>query len=145
MEANIFKLPDTYAGRYLQYGCSGFCVVVYHPALPSCRPSQLGGDFAWGRPPTTGTRACSPDSGRSSTPVSLPTTRLPATTSLPHSPCARGGVQSESSRVITGRYTGSGSIDDAANFVPESPHTPPHTVIRWADDYPYDLPGPAAP
>jgi len=40
------KLPDTYAGRYLQYGCSGFCGVVYDPALPSCGPSQVGGDFA---------------------------------------------------------------------------------------------------
>ncbi|HSS11989.1 MAG TPA: tannase/feruloyl esterase family alpha/beta hydrolase [Acidimicrobiales bacterium] len=40
------KLPDTYAGRYLQYGCMGFCGVVYDPALPSCGPSQFGGDFA---------------------------------------------------------------------------------------------------
>lgn len=40
------KLPDTYAGRYLQYGCFGLCGAVSDPAIPACGPSQVGGDFA---------------------------------------------------------------------------------------------------
>jgi Tannase and feruloyl esterase len=40
------KLPtDRYQGRYLQFGCGGFCGVLTPPAFPGC-DAQLGGDFA---------------------------------------------------------------------------------------------------
>jgi len=39
------RLPTkTYTGRYLQYGCGGFCGVVTPPAFADCLPH--GGDFA---------------------------------------------------------------------------------------------------
>jgi hypothetical protein len=41
-------------------------------------------------------------------------------------------------------YDGSGSIDDAANFVPERPSGPVNDRIRWVGDYLYALPGPVA-
>ncbi|MBO2446796.1 tannase/feruloyl esterase family alpha/beta hydrolase [Actinomadura barringtoniae] len=42
------------------------------------------------------------------------------------------------------RYLGTGSIDDARNFVSAPPLTPPRNVIHWAGDYLYDVPGPVA-
>ncbi|GAB3413014.1 alpha/beta hydrolase family protein [Flindersiella endophytica] len=41
-------------------------------------------------------------------------------------------------------YDGSGSTDDAANFVPERPSGAVHDRIRWVGDYLYALPGPVA-
>ncbi|RZS37014.1 feruloyl esterase [Herbihabitans rhizosphaerae] len=41
-------------------------------------------------------------------------------------------------------YDGSGSIDDAANFVPAQPLVRTE-IIRWAGEYMYHLPGPTAP
>jgi len=45
---------------------------------------------------------------------------------------------------LRARYDGTGSIDDAANFVP-APTTAPRTVIRWAGESLYHRPGPTAP
>lgn len=42
-------------------------------------------------------------------------------------------------------YAGTGSIDDARNFVPAPPLIPPHDIVRWAGDYLYNIPGPVAP
>jgi hypothetical protein len=42
-------------------------------------------------------------------------------------------------------YDGSGSIDDAANFVPERPSGPVKDRIRWLGDYLYSVPGPVSP
>lgn len=42
-------------------------------------------------------------------------------------------------------YTGIGSTNDARNFAPAPPLTPPHDVVHWAGDYLYYLPGPVAP
>lgn len=42
-------------------------------------------------------------------------------------------------------YDGTGSVDDAANFHPAPPVTPPHDVVRWAGDPLYAIPGPVAP
>jgi len=40
------ELPaTTWRGRYLQYGCGGFCGQITDPAFPACGPA-LGGDFA---------------------------------------------------------------------------------------------------
>jgi feruloyl esterase len=44
---------------------------------------------------------------------------------------------------LTARYDGSGSVDDARNFVPASPLVAPHTV-DWLGSYLYQLPGPVA-
>jgi feruloyl esterase len=41
-------------------------------------------------------------------------------------------------------YDGSGSIDDASNFVPVRPPNPPNDRTRWAAEYLYHLPGPVA-
>jgi feruloyl esterase len=42
-------------------------------------------------------------------------------------------------------YDGSGSVDDAANFVPAPPLvSPAHDVIDWAGSYLHDVPGPVA-
>jgi feruloyl esterase len=39
------RLPlETYAGRYLQYGCDGLCGVIQDPAIRGCAPQ--GGDLA---------------------------------------------------------------------------------------------------
>jgi hypothetical protein len=43
------------------------------------------------------------------------------------------------------RYDGTGSIDDASNFVPAPPLVPPHDAVRWAGTYLYRLGGPVAP
>jgi Tannase and feruloyl esterase len=42
-------------------------------------------------------------------------------------------------------YTGTGNTNDARNFAPAPPLTPPHDVVHWAGDYLYYLPGPVAP
>jgi hypothetical protein len=42
-------------------------------------------------------------------------------------------------------YVGSGSINDARNFVSAPPLAPPHNVVSWAGDYLYAIPGPVAP
>jgi tannase/feruloyl esterase len=40
------KLPTTtWQGRYLQFGCGGFCGVITPTTFPACR-TELGGDFA---------------------------------------------------------------------------------------------------
>jgi feruloyl esterase len=41
-------------------------------------------------------------------------------------------------------YDGSGSIDDAANFRPAPPVSPPHDAVDWAGNALYGLPGPVA-
>jgi feruloyl esterase len=46
---------------------------------------------------------------------------------------------------LRARYDGTGSIDDASNFVPAPPAAPPHDVIHWAGDDLYSKPGPVAP
>jgi feruloyl esterase len=43
------------------------------------------------------------------------------------------------------KYDGTGSIDDASNFVPEQPSTPPHDTIPWVGTDLYAKPGPVAP
>lgn len=45
---------------------------------------------------------------------------------------------------LRAKYDGSGSIDDAANFVPAPPLTPPHDKVRWAGADLYHRPGPIA-
>lgn len=40
------------------------------------------------------------------------------------------------------RYDGSGSIDDAANFVPVPPSDPPRDAVDWAGSFLHHLPGP---
>jgi hypothetical protein len=44
---------------------------------------------------------------------------------------------------LRARYDGSGSVDDASNFVPAPPLVAPHTV-DWLGTYLYHLPGPVA-
>jgi feruloyl esterase len=40
------KLPtSTWQGRYLQFGCAGYCGTISRTAFPSCR-AELDGDFA---------------------------------------------------------------------------------------------------
>jgi hypothetical protein len=39
-------------------------------------------------------------------------------------------------------YDGSGSIDDASNFVPAKPLAPPHDTIDWVGTYLHHIPGP---
>lgn len=46
---------------------------------------------------------------------------------------------------LRAKYDGSGSTDDAGNFVPVRPATPPQDKIRWLGSYLYDIPGPVAP
>jgi feruloyl esterase len=41
-------------------------------------------------------------------------------------------------------YDGTGSVDDAANFRPAPPSSPPHDVVGWAGDGLYAIPGPVA-
>ncbi|RKT54931.1 tannase/feruloyl esterase family alpha/beta hydrolase [Saccharothrix australiensis] len=40
------------------------------------------------------------------------------------------------------RYDGTGSIDDAANFVPAPPRQPPHDTVDWVGSYLHHVPGP---
>ncbi len=42
-------------------------------------------------------------------------------------------------------YDGTGSTDDARNFVPAAPWLPPHDTIRWVGTDLYTKPGPVAP
>jgi feruloyl esterase len=42
------------------------------------------------------------------------------------------------------KYTGTGSIDDANNFVPAPPLNPPHDIIHWIGEDLYHQPGPVA-
>jgi feruloyl esterase len=42
------------------------------------------------------------------------------------------------------KYDGTGSIDDASNFVPKPPRTPPHDTIPWVGTDLYAKPGPVA-
>jgi tannase/feruloyl esterase len=46
---------------------------------------------------------------------------------------------------LRARYIGTGSIDDARNFVPAPPRVAPHDAIRWAGTDLYYRPGPVAP
>lgn len=46
---------------------------------------------------------------------------------------------------IRARYDGSGSIDDARNFVPARPSGPQRDTIRWVGTDLHDKPGPVAP
>ncbi|MEJ3744332.1 tannase/feruloyl esterase family alpha/beta hydrolase [Actinomycetes bacterium KLBMP 9797] len=46
---------------------------------------------------------------------------------------------------LRARYDGSGSVDDAGNFVPAAPPGPPRDVIRWVGEDLYDRPGPVVP
>jgi feruloyl esterase len=46
---------------------------------------------------------------------------------------------------LRARYDGSGSIDDASNFVPARPSGPARDVIRWVGEDLYAKPGPVAP
>jgi feruloyl esterase len=43
------------------------------------------------------------------------------------------------------KYDGTGSIDDASNFLPAQPPAPPHDIIPWAGTDLYAKPGPVAP
>ncbi|MEV0679397.1 tannase/feruloyl esterase family alpha/beta hydrolase [Actinosynnema sp. NPDC050436] len=43
---------------------------------------------------------------------------------------------------VQARYDGSGSVDDAANFVPWHPQEPPHDTVDWLGAYLHHLPGP---
>ncbi|MFC4080370.1 tannase/feruloyl esterase family alpha/beta hydrolase [Amycolatopsis samaneae] len=45
---------------------------------------------------------------------------------------------------LRAKYTGTGSSDDAANFRPVPPVTPPHDVVDWAGNGLYAIPGPVA-
>jgi feruloyl esterase len=46
---------------------------------------------------------------------------------------------------VRAKYDGTGSIDDASNFVPAVPVFPPHDTIRWVGADLYTKPGPVAP
>ncbi len=46
---------------------------------------------------------------------------------------------------LQSRYDGTGSVDDASNFVPAAPAAPPHDVVDWVGDDLYTKPGPVAP
>lgn len=46
---------------------------------------------------------------------------------------------------LTAKYDGTGSPDDAGNFVPAQPPAPPRDKIRWAGTYLHDIRGPVAP
>ncbi|GAA3856692.1 tannase/feruloyl esterase family alpha/beta hydrolase [Saccharothrix violaceirubra] len=46
---------------------------------------------------------------------------------------------------LTARYDGSGSTDEAANFVPALPAKRPKDAIDWAGTYLHHVPGPVAP
>jgi feruloyl esterase len=45
---------------------------------------------------------------------------------------------------VRARYDGSGSIDDASNFVPAAPMLAPHDTIRWVGTDLYTKPEPVA-
>lgn len=45
---------------------------------------------------------------------------------------------------LRARYDGTGSIDDAGNFVPAHPPSPPRDTIDWVGAYLHALPGPVA-
>ncbi|HEV2782301.1 MAG TPA: tannase/feruloyl esterase family alpha/beta hydrolase [Actinophytocola sp.] len=45
---------------------------------------------------------------------------------------------------LRARYDGTGSIDDAANFVPARPASPPRDTIRWPGEFLHFIPGPVA-
>jgi feruloyl esterase len=42
---------------------------------------------------------------------------------------------------LRAKYDGTGSIDDARNFVPAPPLTPPRDTIAWTGSYLHDVPG----
>jgi feruloyl esterase len=46
---------------------------------------------------------------------------------------------------LTAKYDGTGSPDDASNFVPAKPQSPPRDKITWAGTYLHNIPGPVAP
>ncbi|MGN9784114.1 tannase/feruloyl esterase family alpha/beta hydrolase [Nonomuraea sp. ZG12] len=46
---------------------------------------------------------------------------------------------------LVATYDGTGSIDDAANFVPAPPRRPSPATIRWIGSHLHELPGPVAP
>ena len=46
---------------------------------------------------------------------------------------------------LRAEYDGTGSIDDAANFVPAPPSHPVDDIVHWAGDDLYGRPGPVAP
>jgi feruloyl esterase len=46
---------------------------------------------------------------------------------------------------LRAKYDGTGSIDDASNFVPARPLVPPNDIIPWAGADLYIMPGPVAP
>ncbi|MEV1113656.1 tannase/feruloyl esterase family alpha/beta hydrolase [Actinosynnema sp. NPDC049800] len=46
---------------------------------------------------------------------------------------------------LTARYDGTGSVDDAANFVAAPPAEPTRDAVDWVGAYLYEKPGPAAP
>ncbi|MGM1061472.1 tannase/feruloyl esterase family alpha/beta hydrolase [Saccharothrix sp. Mg75] len=46
---------------------------------------------------------------------------------------------------LTARYDGTGSVDDAANFVPARPSGPVRDAVDWYGAYLHHLPGPVAP
>ncbi|WYW16325.1 tannase/feruloyl esterase family alpha/beta hydrolase [Amycolatopsis coloradensis] len=46
---------------------------------------------------------------------------------------------------LRAKYTGTGSIDDAANFVPAPPSKPVRDIVNWAGNDLYGLSGPVAP
>jgi pimeloyl-ACP methyl ester carboxylesterase len=45
---------------------------------------------------------------------------------------------------LRAKYDGSGSTDDAANFIPAPPSTPVNDIVNWAGTYLHNLPGPVA-
>jgi hypothetical protein len=45
---------------------------------------------------------------------------------------------------LRAKYDGTGSIDDASNFVPARPLVPPRDIIDWAGTDLYTMPGPVA-
>ncbi|WP_020671189.1 tannase/feruloyl esterase family alpha/beta hydrolase [Amycolatopsis nigrescens] len=46
---------------------------------------------------------------------------------------------------VRAKYDGTGSIDDASNFGPDRPQSPPRDAVQWAGSYLHRLPGPVAP
>jgi feruloyl esterase len=46
---------------------------------------------------------------------------------------------------LVARYTGSGDVNDAANFAPAPPIvSPAHDIVSWAGEYLHYVPGPVA-
>jgi hypothetical protein len=46
---------------------------------------------------------------------------------------------------LQAKYDGTGSIDEASNFVPAAPPAPPRDIVHWVGDNLYTKPGPVAP